>query len=300
MTISAELIKEIPVGNLLGEGIQWRAKDQSVWWTDILGEILYRLEWPSNSITRFNMPEPLASFAFCKGKDETLLAAFASGFAYFNLNTREIEWIYKPSFLPGEGRMNDGRVDRQGRFWCGTMMADPGGEVPASGRLFCLNEVHDLTAHEINIGISNGLCWSPDSKNLYFADSLLGEMYRYDFDAEEGVISNKTVFSKAPTGGAPDGAAVDKDGNIWSAHWGLGQVRVFDPAGDLIAEIETPASQPSCVAFGGKHLDLLFVTSAKEGMSDAILCDEPSAGHVFVFKTNTRGIEEMQYQGKNL
>ena len=295
--IKAELIEEIPVSNMLGEGIQWRTHDQSVWWTDILGETLYRMGWQSKKIERFAMPEALASFAFCKNDDDVIVAAFASGFALFSLKTQKISWLHRLSLLPGEGRLNDGRVDRQGRFWCGSMVANPGGMIPASGRLFCLDHKQNLTVHESNISISNGLCWSPDGLAMYFADSLPGTMYRYDFNADTCQLLNRADFSQTPKGGSPDGACVDAVGNVWSAHWGIGLVRVFNADGELVTEIETPASQPSCVTFGGKNLDLLFVTSAKEGMSETTLLNEPAAGHVFVYKTNAVGLPEMQYSG---
>ncbi len=296
MTPKAKLTEEIAVSNLLGEGIQWRHEDQSLWWTDILAQKLYRYDLDGANVRTWDMPEPLGSFAFTSDPD-VIVAAFASGFAMFGLRTCSTSWISRPTFLPGEGRFNDGRADRQGRFWSGTMMADPEGIDPAVGRLFRLDLDGQVSVHETNINISNGLCWSPDSSNLYFADSLKGEIYRYAFDAKSGNCRQRTVFAEAPTGGSPDGAAVDAYGNLWSAQWGLGEIHVYTKEGELTGAITVPASQPTCVAFGGDNMDMLFVSSAKDGLSDIELAKQPSAGNVFVYKTNTKGMPENRFMG---
>jgi sugar lactone lactonase YvrE len=296
MAFHFDLIDEIAVGNRLGEGVQWRAQDQSLWWTDILGSTLYRLDWQSRTLSQFACPEPVGSFAFTQ-YPETLIAAFASGFGFFNYNTGAVQWLHRPVFLPGEGRFNDGRADRQGRFWCGTMMAEPGGTSKAAGRLFCLGTDGALSQHEQQINISNGLCWSPDSSILYFADSLKGGIVQYDFDGNDGTLSNKRPFALMPKGGVPDGAAVDADGNVWSAQWGAGKVLMFDKSGMQISEVSIPALQPTCVAFGGPEMDLLFVTSATDGLDEGTTMHQSKNGNVFVFKTSFKGLPECEFTG---
>ncbi len=290
------LVDEIVVNNKLGEGVQWRPDNGSVWWTDILDCKLYYHDFKNRQTQVIDVPEPLGSFAFTSSPT-TIVAAFARGFAFFNYQTGIADWIEKPPMLPGEGRFNDGRADRQGRFWSGTMMAEPGNGVPATGRLFCLGPYGHSSQHEQAVNISNGLCWSPDGRTLYFADSLTGKIFQYDFSPERGTLGNKRVFAKSPEGGAPDGAAVDAYGNVWSAQWGLGEVIAFNPDGDIIDRVSVPASQPTCVAFGGDNLDLMFVTSAKDGLPETRLAKEPSAGNVFVYKTGTRGLPENTYSG---
>lgn len=295
--ITATLIDEIHVGNQLGEGIQWNTDDNAVWWTDILASALYRYDPKASSVVKYEMPEPLGSFAFHES-GERLIAAFASGFASLDPSTDEISWIERPAFLAGEGRFNDGRADRQGRFWSGTMMANPGDGAPATGRLFCLD--HDLksSVHENSVNISNGICWSPSGNRMYFADSLKGEIVQYDFDCSAGTLSNRRMFARPPEGASPDGAAVDAAGNVWSAQWGIGKVFAYDPSGQLIFDLDVPASQPTCVAFGGPKLDTLYVSSARDGLSDDILAEEPSAGNVFAYKTSVQGLPESRFSGE--
>lgn len=289
-------IDEISVGNSLGEGVQWRVADQSIWWTDILGSKLYRYQWPTKNLQMINLPEPLGSFAFTE-QPSVILVAFASGFAFFNWENGKIQWLHQPPFLPGEGRFNDGRADRQGRFWCGTIMANPEEPIPATGRLFCLDTDQSLSVHEHGVSISNGIGWSPDSKIFYYADSMLGNIYHYAFNAQTGTLSDKRLFARVPRGGGPDGAAVDASGTIWSAQWAASKILAFNPNGDIIAEQPIPASQPTCVAFGGPDMNLMIVTSARDGLSNKRLETEPSAGNVFIFKTNITGLPEATYKG---
>lgn len=292
--ITATLIDEVHVGNLLGEGIQWHAEDRAVWWTDILSNTLFRYDPEPLSVNTWEMPEPLGSFAFHKD-DTSMVAAFATGFALVDLASDTIEWIERPAMLANEGRFNDGRADRQGRFWSGTMMANPGDGSPATGRLFCLNRQLETSVHASEINISNGICWSPIGDRMYFADSLKGEIMQYDFDPEEGTLSNCQLFAQAPDGASPDGATVDAQGNVWSAQWGIGKVFAFSPDGELIFELDIPASQPTCVAFGGPELDILYVSSASDGLSAELRANEPSAGNVFAFKTSVRGLPESKF-----
>lgn len=289
-----ELIGEIDVGNILGEGIQWRANDHSVWWTDIMGCKLFRYDWATKAVRHYEMPEPLGSFAFMDDS-AVIMAAFASGFALYHFENETIQWLRRPTFLAGEERFNDGRVDRQGRFWSGTMMAMPRSQEPATGRLFCLDTMQKLSVHESGVNISNGLCWSPNGRRLYFADSLLGIIFQYTFDTQTGSLSDKRIFAHSPKGGAPDGAAVDAEGNVWSAQWGIGKVLAYNPMGEVIADIPVPTNQPSCVAFGGENYDHLLVTSAKDGLSAQALAEDRSAGNVFIYKLQTTGLPESTY-----
>jgi len=298
---NAALIAEIPVHNLLGEGVQWRAEDSAVWWTDILGCCLYRCQWPSLQIERFEMPEPLCSFAFIDQREE-VLAAFASGLAILNVKTGERDWLQSFDTRGDCLRLNDGRADRQGRFWCGSMVKDMQTAARADGELFCFaaNENYTASVRERDVWISNGLCWSPDSRAMYFADSPRQTIYRYDFEGDSGIMSNRRVFAKTPDGAYPDGANVDAQGRLWSAHWGASQVVCYDLEGRPIAHVNTPASQPSCIAFGGEDLDLLFVTSARQDLSEEQLQSEPSAGNLFVFELpkhwQARGLAESLVQ----
>lgn len=287
------LIDVIPCANLLGEGVQWNPDDGSFWWTDVQQKILYRYTLAEKHLAHWNLPDKLCCFAFAK-TDGRLLAAFAAGFAWFDLNTGAVEWIAQPEAGVEGNRSNDGRCDRQGRFWMGTVMEDPSVGPPSAG-LYCLAPDFSVTCHLQGLSISNGLCWSPDGCSLYHTDSPSHRIYVYDFDPLTGTLANPRLFARTHAGVEPDGACVDTEGYVWSAQWGGGQVVRYSPAGDKDRMIDLPVSQPSCVAFGGEQLNLLAVTSARKGLSPEALAQQPEAGSLFIYETPFTGLEESRF-----
>jgi sugar lactone lactonase YvrE len=289
-----ELVETLRVHNTLGEGIQWDVETDAAWWTDIQERRIQRYTPATRALDTFAMPERVGSFGLIE-RSSDVIAAFASGFAIVDLKGAIVRWLGKPdTALPGV-RFNDGRVDRQGRFWAGSMVeTDPR---DARGNLYCVGSDGAVQRREGGIIISNGLGWSPDSRRMYFADSPLRTIYVYDFDARDGSISNRRVFARTPEGAHPDGATVDAEGCLWSAHWGAGRVVRYTPDGAIDRMLPVPASQPTCVAFGGTNLDLLFVTSARENLSAQTLAGEPEAGNVFVYRMDVKGLPERRYVG---
>ncbi len=297
MSRNFQQIDEVSAANTLGEGVQWCSEDQTIWWTDILECKLYRYCWQAKNLEVISTPEPLGSFVFTD-EPGVIVAAFATGFAFFNWKDGRVQWLHQPAFLPGEDRFNYGRADRQGRFWSGTIIANLAPSTLATGRLFCLDTDQSLSVHEQAIAISNGIGWSPDSETMYFADSLKGDIYQYGFDPQTGTLSDRELFVRVPRGGGPDGAAVDARGNVWSAQWAAGKILAFDPTGEIIADVPVPTSQPTCVAFGGPDLNLMIVTSARDGLTTEQLDHQPSAGNVFIFETDVQGLPEEIYKGR--
>ncbi len=290
---SFELVDSLPVHNTLGEGIIWNRADGSAWWSDIQECRIFRYHLASKEIRSWSTPERVGSFGFIEN-DARLIVAFASGFAYYELESGEVEWIARPeSEVPGN-RFNDGRVDRQGRFWAGTMVEDDQ-QSSGLGALYCIESTGELQRRETGIAISNGLCWSPDSRFMYHADSPLNKMYVYDFDANSGVASNRRLFADTDPGCHPDGAIVDADGYILSAQWGGSRLVRYTPEGDIDGILQLPVSQPTCMALGGDNLDLLFVTTATEGLAGKRGATEPQAGNVLIYQTSFKGIDEPQF-----
>ena len=152
---------------------------------------------------------------------------------------------------------------------------------------------------EQGIGISNTLAWSPDETRFYFADSLKSRIFVYDYDAESGAISGKRSFFDASGFGMPDGSAMDVDGCLWNARWGVGRVLRITPDGDIDRQIEIPALQPSSCAFGGPKLDTLFITSARIALSAEALAHLPLSGSVFAISGVGQGlpISHMRWEG---
>ena len=190
--------------NTLGEGVVWDPRNQSVWWTDIQESRLYCMAYPSLEISYFDTPERLCCFALTENPDR-LLAAFASGFALFEYKTGNIQWFYRPKELkPGTGRrLNDGRLDRQGRFWVGAMVENTNAGDSSQASLYCLDTDNKLSVHKSDITISNGICWAPDNRTFYFADSPTQRIYSYEYDISRGTISGQQTFASIPNGHFP-------------------------------------------------------------------------------------------------
>ena len=289
--VSATLIESLKVKNTLGEGIIWDATSACIWWTDIDGSKLYRYQSEDKQLDHWTTPERLGSFALVSDS-EFLICGFASGFAYFNPHSGELQWLEKIEQNNPGTRLNDGRADRQGRFWAGSMVES--GDQNA-GALYCLDQQLQVTRKVSGLTISNGLCWSPDSTVMYHTDTPSRRIHAYDFDPATGAIANQRCLVRTEKGCFPDGSTVDVEGYIWNAQWGASQVVRYNPSGEVDFILSLPVSQPTCVAFGGPQLDRLFITSATQGLDEQALLAEPEAGNVLVFQTNISGTPDSRF-----
>jgi L-arabinonolactonase len=289
-----ELIGQIPCANILGEGVQWNHREQAVWWTDIKSNVIFRYHLASQELQRWATPEPVGCFTFCDNDDRILLA-LASGFAWFDKVTGELEWLARPEAHLTGNRLNDGRVDRQGRFWAGSIVEQRNSPDQCAG-LFCLDARGNTSQHLDGLAISNSLCWSLDSKKLYHADSPTHQINVYDFDAQTGVLGEGKVFIQTSINVEPDGSTIDAEGYLWNAEWGGSRLVRYSPEGVEQSVLKTPVSQPTCMAFGGEEMNLLFVTSARIGLSEEALAAQPQAGNLFIYRTDFKGVNECWYK----
>jgi sugar lactone lactonase YvrE len=187
-------------------------------------------------------------------------------------------------------RMNDGALDRQGRFWAGSMgiPVDPHSPV---GQLFCLNGKGEepLLA---GLLVQNGLAFSPDGRTMYLSDShpQVATVWRFDYDTERGIPSNRTIFSsRVELGGRPDGAAMDTDGCYWVAASDGGQIVRLTPQGQVDTIVEVPTRNPTNVCFGGADRRRMFVTSLISSQPDSL------SGGVFVLESPWQGIADVPW-----
>lgn len=288
------LKQTIPVANGLGECILWDEQHDQVLWTDLPGKTLYIRDPDTSESSTIEFDEDLCSFALIEHSDD-LLCAFQSGFAVLDRHTGERVWLHRIDNAD-KIRLNDGRVDRQGRFWCGSLI-DNGGKGPEdglSGELFRMDHDGSLSKHLDGIGVSNSLCWSPDGATMYFADTLVKEIWAFDHDQNSGTISNKRVLTRTTQNCGPDGSTVDADGFLWNAEWGQGRVVRYAPDGSTDTVVQLPVSHVTCVTFGGEGLSDLYVTTATYGLN----VDEAQAGDVFVFETPYRGLPENRFRNR--
>ena len=283
----------VHVQSILGEGIVWDSGRTCLWWTDIQSRRLYRYDWASGSLRVVDTPERVGSFGLVAGSEQ-LIAAFANGIGFFDVQRQLVTWLDRPASVGPGMRFNDGKVDRRGRFWAGTML-----EVDSDRADACLYSIETggkARRHLQNLKITNGLCFSPDGSKLYVADSPTRQIDVYDLQEPDGILGERRAFAHTPEGAYPDGAAVDVDGCIWSAHWGAGCVVRYTPDGKVDRTLEVPVSQPTCVCFAGRQLDVLCVTTAREGLDGATLIREPHAGDVLMYRMGVQGLPEPEYR----
>ena len=285
----------LEAGNTLGEGVVWCDRTQSVLWTDIQRAVLYRWHPASEVLESWTMPERLASFALCED-DGWLLLALASRLAFFRLADGHLEPLHhvEPGYAT---RSNDGGCDRQGRFVFGTLHEPEEGAKQPVGGFWRLDARLVLEQLDLpGVAISNSIAFSPDGATMYFCDSLSRAIHCCDYGDEPG--PPRLFAALDGDAGEPDGSCVDAAGNLWNAQWGRGRVACYGPDGALRRVLPVPASQPTRPAFGGARLDTLYVTSARDGLSDAALAAEPLAGALFRARVGVQGLRESRFAGR--
>jgi sugar lactone lactonase YvrE len=260
---------------------------------------------PENKVHVFN-PESRSNLTFVLPQMVTsvhtrtgggLLLTLRKSVAYYEPSTGKLDILPDPEEDRPGNRFNDGKCDRQGRLWAGTM-GDVDWDAPV-GSLYRFDASAKLTRMEEGICCSNGLGWSPDSKTLYFAESFRYRIHAYDFDPPTGNLSNRRVFAALdPNSGAfPDGLTVDAEGFVWSAQPMFGRLVRYDPGGAIERIIELPVSRGTSCAFGGKNLDVLYVTTMRGTLSEEQLAEEPLAGSLLALRPGVKGIAETPFAG---
>lgn len=269
----------------LGEGPWWDEQHSQLLWVDLFAGSVHFWDPTTGRDRRIRLGQPVGMVA--RRTSGGLVCAVRDGIAFVESDGSGFE-IVAPIEAENVGnRMNDGACDQAGRLWAGTMAADLS---PSQGSLYRVGP--DLCATPVlkDVSISNGLDWSPDGRTFYFTDSSMRRIDAYDFDVETGSIRNGRMLVDLPHPLAtPDGMAVDAEGTIWVAMWDGGCVQRFSPDGHLLETIKVPVTRPTSVAFGGPHLNQLFITSACAGLTQRQQADEVHAGAIFVLDPGVTG-----------
>ena len=281
--------------NIVGEGPVWNVQEQALYWVDIQGHTIHRLQPETKEHQVFNVGVAVGVLA-CRQTGGLVLAT-KNGFALWDMQTQVLDIIANPEAGQPLKRFNDGAVDCKGRFWAATMNEEEEKQKP-EGVLYRLDPDHSVHIMDTGFIIPNGIGWSPDNTRMYMTDSIRQSIYVYDFDQITGSIDARRTFVYTPDEqGVPDGLTVDSEGYIWSARWGGSKVIRYDPDGNVERVIAVPALQPSSCVFGGKSLDELYITSASKGLSDEQRKAYPLSGDLFRLKTDIQGLEKFSFAG---
>ncbi|VWB98467.1 SMP-30/gluconolactonase/LRE family protein [Burkholderia lata] len=274
--------------DVLGESPVWNANRSSLHWVDIRRGLLHTFDPNRNThVERAYGPTLLTGIVLTD--PDTLVAGRPR-----SLERIELELPHTPvtilnlDLMPAQNRTNELKTDSRGRLWFGSMWDYARG---STGGLHCIASDGRLTTHRRSVTIPNSLAFTPDGTGIYFADSITGAIERASLDPETNEVGAWEICvpaSAAP--GKPDGLALDASGHFWSARFGAGCIIRFDPLGREVQRIDLPVSQPTSCAFGGANLRTLFITTARQGLTQTQLTSEPLAGGLFAVDVDIVGL----------
>ena len=288
MAVSVEVA--VPARAALGEGPVWDTGDQALWWADIKGGLIHCTREGGEDRT-FDFGEPVGCLA--RREAGGLIVAAKSGFYLYDPESGDKTFLTDPEQdMPGS-RFNDGGTDMQGRFWAGTMK--DGGEPEQLGQFYRYDPDGQVSAHFDKVYTTNGLAFSPEGTTLYYSDSnpKIRTIWACDYDTETGTPSNRRVFfDTREVAGRPDGGTVDAEGCYWMAGISGWQLVRITPQGKVDRIIEMPVERPTKPMFGGRNLDILYVTSIGSDEKDA------QDGNLFaVTGLGVTGVEQARFAG---
>ena len=291
--LKAELVLDAKA--MLGEGSIWHPKENKLYWIDIEGKVLHIYD----PVTKIDRQLPLGARVgtVVPVQGGGALVALQNGIYKIDTKSGALSFVNNPSPDTVHIRFNDGKCDPSGRFWVGTMALDSRKKGAVLYRIDKDKSIHKMLD---SVTISNGIVWTADKKTMYYNDTPTGTIQGFDYNDKTGEITNKRVVVRIPRGGGgPDGMTIDADGNLWVALWGSGTVGKFDPrTGQQLQKVIVPAQNVSSCAFGGKNLDILYITTARVGVNEAKLKELPLSGGLFSVKPGVKGVPAEFYKGK--
>ena len=276
---------------VLGECPVWDHRARALYWIDVKRPAVYRWEPEGGQSGQWRMPVMIGCLGLCESSRG--LIADVEGFGFLDIRSGQVSRLSDPEPDLAANLFNDGKVDRRGRFWAGSMHES--GTLP-TGSLYRVDP--DLRVRRMREGFHcpNGLGWSLDERTMYVTDSTIRTIWAYEFDGPSGDLGPRRVFARlASEDGLPDGLTVDQEGYVWSAIWDGWRLLRFDPNGNVERELRLPVQRPTSCVFGGENFETLFVTSASDELSNAELAQGPLAGSLFAVRAGCAGLPEGKF-----
>jgi sugar lactone lactonase YvrE len=281
--------------DILGEVPLWCDRTHKVWWVDVRRPALQSYDPATGAHFAIRLPDGLLTGSIALREAGGFLLATQRGFFVYDPDTGEPpRFIHHPEADLPHNRLNDGKCDRRGRFWVGSMRD---AQREPEGTLYRFDPDYQATPMATGIVVPNSVAWSPDDKTMYFADTQIQIIWAYDFDIDEGRITHRRVFKDwTHQIGRPDGSTVDAEGYLWTAMVASGELVRLAPDGSVDRVIRLPVTNPTCPAFGGADLGTLFVTSHSQRLTPEQLATEP-AGALLMMDVGVKGIKEPRFRG---
>lgn len=293
-TNSTEATLELEHEAILGEGPVWDEVEEKLYWVDILSGSLFIYSPREGKNTTYDVGAHLGTVAL--RRQGGLVMALQTGFAFFDTEDQRLTEVADPeSHIPGN-RFNDGKCDPSGRFWAGTLSYELG---KGTGNLYCLDSDLNVDLKLQGLTIPNGMAWNSSKDKFYFIDTPTGNIYSFDYDDDSGEISNRKIIRNMDSSeGFPDGMSIDEEDCLWVALYGGGKVIRIDPAtGNTLFEILLPVPRITSCTFGGPELNELYITTAREHMSEEEIAKLPLSGSLFKAKLPFKGKPVFRFSG---
>ena len=288
--IEAELV--LACQNRLGEGPIWSMEEESLYWVDIVAPAVHRFQPATGAHDQWPMPEHVGCISMRAAGG--LVVALKSGFAFFDPTSGKVETVVHAEKDKLDNRFNDGRCDRQGRFFSGSLTYS---EDQPLGKLWRLDVDHSVEPVLDGVTVANGLCWSPCGDIMYFIDTPTRQIRAFDYDQATGIPCNPRILVETDGSGWPDGSITDSEGCIWNAEWDGARVVRYTPDGKVDRVIGVPARRATCAAFGGPNLKTLYITSAWDRMSREARKEWPLSGDLFAVEVDVPGLPDPKFLG---
>ena len=275
------LIIDCPRLNL-GESPVWWKERSSFVFTDINGNSIYLLNPTSLNTTEIKFKNSVVCIVPCDRSK--LLLVFFHKICVYDIETNNLQTIFTPPRNKLGVRFNDGKCDKNGRFW----VSGIGDQEEKTNSSIFIIEKDKFTIKEKNkIILGNGLDWNLESKKFFFTDSKRFRIYSYSFSKDPlNLSSHRSIFFEIKDPNVePDGLYVDRYGNIWSCLWNAGKILQINQNGDINFEIKLPIKRPTSLAFGGSNLDIMLLTTAMDNESS-----NDFNGKCFLFKKMPFGL----------
>lgn len=278
-----------------GESPMWSTVESVLYWTDNVERRIHRFDPHSGQDEELRLDDDVMDIVV--RRDGGLLVVTAKSFAWLEPGSGGLSPFAEVEQDRPDNRFNDGKVDRLGRYWAGSM--DGKDWDRPTGALYRLEPGGAPVQVRDGVVCANGLGWSPDDRTFYLGESFRHAIFAYDFDVDHGTLSNRRVFAEVgePGDAFPDGLTVDAEGGVWSVHNAGGQVVRYDPDGTPTHVVELSVPHPTSCIFGGEDLATLYITTARQGMNDGDLARYPLSGSVFAIEPGIPGLPEPTFAG---
>ena len=274
----------------LGEGTLWVKEHNSIYFVDIKKKKICSLNIKNKKKKIFKVNKEVGFIAHIK--DHIFILGLQGELRIQNLKSKKILKSIKIEPNLKLNRINDGKTDPAGNLWFGTM--DNLERKIEKGSLYKLDKNFKLIKVDKNYRITNGPAFI-DQYNFYHTDSPKKIIYKIKINKNNKIVSKKIFKKLSSDEGSPDGMTLDKNKNLWVAHFHGACISVFNKKAKLIHRIQFPAKNITNCAFGGKNTKELYVSTATKGMSKADLRKFRYSGFFFSVKTNARGVLQKKF-----